>query len=57
MKVLDPYAGSGSMLDVVLSMGGIPYGIEKKEAHFNRLLENMKASYTRILGTIKPEFV
>ena len=57
MKVLDPYAGSGSMLDVVLSMGGIPYGIEKKESHFNRLLENMKASYIRILGTIKPEFV
>ena len=57
MKVLDPYAGSGSMLDVVLSMGGIPYGVEKKTSHFNRLIENMKSSYSRILGTVKPEFV
>lgn len=57
MKVLDPYAGSGSMLDVVLSMGGIPYGIEKKETHYNRLIENMKASYIRILGTVKPNFI
>lgn len=57
MKVLDPYAGTGSMLDVVLSMGGIPYGIEKKESHFHKLTENLKSSYTRILGTVKPEFV
>lgn len=57
MRVLDPYAGTGSMLDVVLSMGGVPHGIEKKEAHFHKLTENIKASYSRILGTIKPEFV
>lgn len=57
MKGLDPYAGTGSMLSVMLSMGCVPYGCEKKESHFNRLTENMKESYRRILGKQPATFV
>ena len=56
-KVLDPYAGSGSMVCSMISMGLKPVAIEKKEEHFTRLKLNVMETYTRILGDKKPTFV
>jgi site-specific DNA-methyltransferase (adenine-specific) len=54
--VLDPYMGRGSMLSACLSLGLSPRGCEKKLDHFNGAMNNLKESYTRILGTRQPVF-
>jgi len=48
MVVCDPYAGSGSMICTAIELGAKPLVYEKITEHYNRLLENIKATYRRI---------
>lgn len=45
MKVLDCYAGEGSIVRALLNLGCQPIAIEKKDIHFNRLLQHVKEYY------------
>lgn len=56
MLVLDPFAGSGSTILPLLSMGCRILACEKQEAHFNRLLLNAQDTFKRICGIKTPNF-
>lgn len=46
--VLDPFCGEMSACRAAVNCGLIPYGIEKKEQHFNRGLEHVKSAYALV---------
>ena len=41
-KILDPFAGGGSMVVQMLRMERNAFGVEKKEEHYNSMLSNVK---------------
>lgn len=53
-KVLDPFCGEMSSCRAAVNCGLTPFGIEKKENHFLRGLENMKAVFALVhKGNVK----
>ncbi len=49
-SVLDPFCGEMSACRAAANCGLVPYGVEIKEQHYNRGLQNMKAIYATIHG-------
>jgi len=47
-SVLDPFCGEMSACRAAANCGLVPYGVEKKETHFNRGLQHMKSAYALI---------
>lgn len=47
-KMLDCYAGEGSLVCAGLQMGLQVTAVEKKEVHFNRLMERVKGTYNTL---------
>lgn len=47
-SVYDPFAGECSSLRAAANCGLIPFGSEVSAVHYNRGVENLKATYSRI---------
>jgi len=49
MTALDCYAGEGSLVRPMIRMGLNVIAVEKKEIHYNRLIEHVKAEYESLI--------
>ena len=57
MRALDMYAGSGSMVCTMITLGLKVTAIEKKKEHFDKLVINVKDLYQLMLSDKEVEFV
>ena len=52
-SILDPFAGRGSCIISTIRMQRQFFGIELNDAHYNALVENVRAHYTKVAPGVK----
>jgi DNA modification methylase len=52
-KILDPFAGVGSMAIAAISNGYVPVSMEKKDIHYDRLVVNVAETYRKLVNNVK----